>query len=811
MHALALLVGLALGAAGAASPDDSETLVLLPPLATLVSPAARQSLVLEVRRGGDFSGQIVEAVTYTSSDPQVATVEGGQIVPRGNGAATLTATCPRGSATATVRVERFEQPPEWSFRRHVLPVLAKSGCNSGACHGAAAGKNGFRLSLRGYDPGADWLALTRQAHARRVRPSDPARSLMLLKPTGAVPHRGGVRIDVGSPDYQVLSEWIAQGAPPPGADEPELVRLEVMPPSALLAPGQTQSLIVLAHYADGSADDVTRWVKFTTTDEAVCQVNDAGQVRVQGAGEAAVTAWFDSRIVVATITSPQPVLVAEDAFDGAPSRNFIDELVLVKLRRLRVPPSPPSDDATFLRRAFLDTIGLLPTPDEALEFLDDPGPEKRERLVESLLARPEFVDYWTYKWCDLLLVNSERLPAEALWAYQRWIRDRVAADAPWDAMARELLTASGSTLHNGAANFFVLHGDPQTLAETTTQAFLGTSINCARCHNHPLEKWTNAQYYAMANLFARVRIKSGTGSERIVYAATEGELVHPLVGRPQPPQPLDGEPLPPDATSDRREHLAAWLTAPENPFFARAIANRVWANFLGVGLVEAVDDLRVSNPASNEQLLSALADHLRHHRYDLKALMRAILNSATYQRSSRTLPENAGDQRHYARFYPRRLMSETLLDALSQVTEAPSTFEGYPAGYRALQLPDASVPSYFLKTFGRPDRVITCQCERNAEPNMVQALHLANGDTVNQKLAAPHNRISRLLEAGAADPAILEELYLSALTRKPTSAEREQFLAELAALPAGDAAARRQAWEDLFWSVLGSKEFLFND
>lgn len=805
----------ALAAEGAAPAPSSAAsagaLTLLPPATVLTSPAARQTLVLERRSGDDFAGQVVEGVTYTSSDPSVAIVEQGQIIPQGNGTATLTATSPEGTATANVTVERFEEPMAWSFRQHVLPVLAKSGCNSGACHGAAAGKNGFRLSLRGFDPMTDWLTLTRQARARRVLPSDPGRSLLLLKPTGAVPHRGGVRFDVGSPDYQVLAEWIAQGAAAPSAGDPQLDRLELLPASALLAPGAKQALIVRAHYTDGRAEDVTRWVKFTSTDAAVCQVDDGGQVTVVGSGEAAVTAWFASRIVVASITAPQQIELPAEAFAGAARRNFIDELVLAKLERLRVPPSTSCDDATFLRRAYLDTIGRLPEPEEARAFLADASPDKRERVVDALLERPEFVDYWTYKWCDLLLVNSEKLPGPALWAYQRWIRDRVAANTPWDALARDLLTASGSTLENGAANFFVLHGDPQALAENTTQAFLGTSINCARCHNHPLEKWTNAQYYAMANLFARVRVKSGADGERIVYAATEGDLVHPLVGRPQPPQPLDGLVVPADSTRDRRAFLADWLTAPENPYFARAIANRVWANFLGVGLVEAVDDLRVSNPASNERLLSALADHLRQHNYDLKSLMRVILSSSTYQRSSQALPANSADERAYARFYPRRLMSETLLDAVSQATDVPTEFSGYPAGYRALQLPDAAVPSYFLKTFGRPDRVITCECERNAEPNMVQALHLANGDTVNQKLAAPHNRLARLLESGAADAAILEELYLAALTRYPTDAERSAFMAELASAPTGDAAARRQTWEDLFWSVLGSKEFLFND
>jgi hypothetical protein len=512
-------------------------------------------------------------------------------------------------------------------------------------------------------------------------------------------------------------------------------------------------------------------------------------------------------VVIATVSSPYPKPVPPEVFANAERRNFIDELALAKLASLNIPPSPPSSDAEFLRRAFLDTIGTLPSVEETRTFLADASTDKRDRLIESLLNRPEFVDYWAYRWSDLLLVNSEKLRPPAMWAYYSWIRNQVEANTPWDEFARQVVTAQGSTLENAAANYFVLHPDPLEMSETATLAFLGMSINCARCHNHPLEKWTNNQYYAMANLFARVRLKSAPGDgNTIVFAASDGDLVQPLTGKPQPPTPLDGEALPLAATADRRIHLAKWLTSPDNPYFARSIANRVWANFMSAGLVEMVDDMRLTNPASNEELLAAAAKYLTDNQFDLKALMRAILQSKTYQRSSQPLPENQADTRFYSRYYPRRMMAEVLLDALSQVSGSPTQFADYPAGWRAMQLPDANVNSYFLKTFGRPERVVTCECERTAEPTMVQVLHLSNGDSLNDKLQAKGNWIEKLLAANTPDDKLIENVYLAALSRFPTDEEKQKLSAALA--EAGQ--DKRQLVEDLFWSVLSSREFLFN-
>jgi hypothetical protein len=802
------------------SAEAATDVVLVPDKFPLTGPAARQTLVLEWVEGKKLTGQITNEVSFISSDAAVVKIENGVAAPVANGSATITAKSGNRSAKAQVMVAGMDREFEWSFRNHVQPVLAKAGCSSGACHGAAAGQNGFKLSLRGYDDESDFRAITRQALGRRIVPADPARSLLLLKPTAAVPHKGGQRFDTESLEYRVLAEWIAAGTPGPNAGDPRIRRIEILPENVVLKPGAAQQFIVLAHFSDGQVRDVTRWAKYTDANASVTSVGDTGGVKVMGFGEGAVTAWFLSRIAIATVTVPYENKVPPSIFAKARRRNFIDELVLEKLQSLNLPPSPRCSDEEFIRRAFLDTIGTLPTAQETRAFLADKTKNKRDALIEALLRRPEFVDYWSYKWSDLLLVSSQQLAPPAMWSYFQWVRDNVAANAPWDQFVRQIVTAKGSTLENGAANFFVLHEDPPNLAETTSVAFLGMSINCAKCHNHPMEKWTNDEYFGFANLFARVRMKSGAGEgDRIVFVANEGDLPQPRTGKPQPPRPLDGKVYPIESPADRREWLADWLTSRENPYFSRAIANRVWANFFGVGLVEAVDDLRMTNPASNEKLLSAAGKHLADQKFDLKTLMRTILQSETYQRSSRALPENAADTRFYSRYYPRRLMAEVLLDALSQVTDAPSEFvtdlrnanrglgSKYPAGLRALQLPDSKIDSYFLHAFGRADRVKTCECERTSEPSVTQVLHLANGDTFNQKLGAKTNRIEKLLTQKLPAEKLVEEAYLTALSRHPSEAEKGKMLEALGGAKEGEL---RPLVEDLFWALCSSKEFLFN-
>jgi hypothetical protein len=821
------------------SAAESTTFVILPGDFTLHGPACRQRLVVESKIGDRFIGLAaqsyaaadvakgagVEIVKLASSDDKIVRIEGDTAIPVADGTATISATVlvggpgkalPYEAQPITVRVVDMQKPFQWSFRNHVESVMLKTGCTTGPCHGAQAGKGGFKLSLRGYDPEGDYTTLTRQARGRRITPTDPGRSLILTKPTGAVPHKGGLRFRVDSLEYKVISEWIAAGTPAPKPDDARIERIEILPQNVTLKKAAEQQLIVLAHFTDGRTEDVTRWTLFTSANESAVQIDQAGLAKTVGYGEGAVTAWYLSKVATASISVPLETPVPSEVFAKSPRRNFIDELVIGKLQSLGIMPSPQCSDGEFIRRVYLDTLGILPTRAETEAFLADKSADKRSKLIDAVLERPEFVDYWAYKWSDLLLVNGEKLgfgnrdnaDQSLLWSYYSWVRNHVEADTPWDQMVRELITATGSNLENGASNYFLLHQDPLDLAETTTVAFLGLNINCARCHNHPLEKWSNDQYYAMANLFARVRVKQEPKTKSsVVYADASGDLIQPLTGKPREPTPLDGTPLALDDPRDRRVHLAKWLTAPENPYFARSITNRVWQNFFGRGLVEPVDDLRLTNPASNPELLDAAAKHLVANNFQLRSLMRVILQSAAYQRSSLPLPENEVDDRFYSRYYPKRLMAEALLDAVSNVTEQPTKFPGFPEGYRALQLPSSSAASYFLSTFGRPDRLVTCACERNDQPTMVQVLHIANGDTVNMKLAAKENVLGKALAANRPDAEILDDVFLRALSRKPTHAEAERILKELAATKPEE---KRQAWEDVSWGVLSSKEFLFN-
>lgn len=785
---------------------SKESLAIFPSSIELQHPGARQRIVVERMIDGLPAGELTNTVLVVEGTN--AKLEGTFLEPLADGKGVLRATHGKLSASAEVRVSGMRSAFEWSFRNHVQPVLARAGCSSGACHGAAAGQNGLKLSLRGYDDEGDYRAITRHANGRRVVPADPGRSLLLLKATGTVPHKGGVRFEVDSAEYRVLAGWIAGGLRGPSAGDSRIQRIELTPPRVRLKPGETQQFLVTAHFRDGRSEDVTRWAKFTAANGTVAQVDDHGKATVIGSGESAISAWYLSQIALATVTAPFTNAVPRPIFAKAPRRNFIDDKVLVQLESLNLPPSGRCDDSEFLRRASLDTIGVLPTAAEARAFLAESSSNKRDRLIERLFARPEFVDYWTYRWSDLLLVQSRKLKGPAMWSFNAWLRQKVSENTPWDALVRQVVTAKGGTLDNGAAGFFVLHEEPRLMAENASLAFLGMSINCARCHNHPMEKWTNDQYFQFANLFARVRTKTGSAEgETIVFDASEGEVIQPLTGKARTPTPLDGRPLADGPDQDRRAHLADWLVSRDNPYFSRSIANRVWANFFGMGLVMNVDDLRATNPASNPELMDALAGFLADSRFDLRALMRAILQSETYQRSSEALPANAGDSKYYSRYFPKRLMAEVMLDAVSQVTGEATEFAGFPKGWRAMQLPDANVDSYFLKTFGRPDRDRTCECERASESSVSQVLHLSNGPTLNKKLASDQSMVSRCLAENKPVATVIEEAFFSALSRPPSASERERLVKMIEEAGPG---GRRAAIEDLYWAILNSKEFLFN-
>jgi hypothetical protein len=791
---------------------------------TLTGPKATQRLLVLQAAASAVSGDLTRQAKFASSNPTVATVDdAGRVHPVGDGEATITATVGDAKATAKVKVEKTGEPFDWSFANHVVPVLTRLGCNSGACHGALAGKGGAKLSLRGYDPATDHFVLTRQVLARRVNTQQPNRSLMLLKPTLAVPHGGGLKLEIGSPEFNLLADWIASGAPGVSPKDSHISRLEVFPGRAMLRSKDRLQVLVRAWYSDGHSEDVTRWTRFGSTEDLVASVDDAGVVTVNGNGEATITAIFSNLVASARIAAPFTAPIDDKVFVNSPRHNFVDEHVIAKLQSLRIPPSEQCTDREFIRRAYLDCIGVLPSPKEVQKFVADNRPDRRAKLIDALVQRPEYVDYWAYKWSDLLLISSRRLSQPAMRAFYQYVRQSVADNKPWHDFARDILTARGSNLQNGQANYFALHKDISDLTESTAVTFLGMSITCCRCHNHPLEKWTQDQYWGLANLFAQVQIKNGErGGELTVQSAPDGDVLHPRRGVPMPPTPLDSKPLP--GGKDRRAYFADWLTAPDNPYFAKALVNRVWRNFLGRGLVEAEDDLRQTNPPSNPELLDALAKDFIAHRYDVKQLIRTIMNSAAYQRSSAPVPANKVDDRYYSHYLIRRLPAEVVLDAYSAVTKVPTAFTklslgptggdtatgDYPLGTRALQLPDTQLISLFLDAFGRPERGQTCSCERQQEASVTQALHLNNGQTLNDKLRDPKSRVAEWATEKIGDGEVIRRIFQLALCRPPTPEEEARLAKLMADATREPQTTRREAIEDLFWSVLTGREFLFN-
>jgi len=780
-------------------------------------------------------------LTIAVEDPQIAELiaqnEGAWMLrAKASGSTRLLATwkTPQGELVkthATVVVSLSTQTTDWEFENHIQPILSRNGCNMGACHGALAGKGGFRLSLRGYDPQSDHFNIVKQDNARRVELGQPESSLILLKPTGLVDHKGGVRLKNDSVDYRILHDWISSGAKAIRPSDPKLVSIQILPETVGLKPADRDQLTVIAHYSNNRSEDVTRWAKFSSSDESVALVDTQGGVQIIGPGEGTIVAWFSSRIASSRIRVPfenkdnQPLSLAA-AQEKLGQANPIDLHVAAKLASLNIVPSQRCSDEEFLRRSSLDATGTLPTVDQIQQFLADSSPDKRSRWIESLLNSPQFVDYWAYRWSDMLMLNSNLLRTDGVKAYYQWIRQSVEQNKAWDVMTREILTATGNSLENGATNFYGINQDPETMTENACQAFLGLSIGCAKCHNHPLEKWTNDQYYAMANLFARVRAKGWGGevrngdSSRTVFVVDRGELIQPLRGKPQPPAPLDAPAIDPESTQDRRTVLAQWMTSPENPYFTRSIANRIWAAYFGIGIVNAVDDLRASNPESNPALMNYLCQYLVEQHYDLRALMRQIMNSETYQRSSIPSDGNQADRKFFSHYYPKRLMAEVIHDAISSVTAVPSEFNKivflggdkndtkfYPKGTKAIQLFDSSVESNFLKTFGRNQRRITCECERSDEPSIIQALHLSNGETLNNKLSEKGGIVDQLIEQFPQDNrALVQAAYLRTLCRAPTANEAQAISAELDQSPE----QRHVAIEDLLWSLMTSREFLFN-
>lgn len=696
-----------------------------------------------------------------------------------------------------------------SFVKDVMPILNRVGCTQGTCHGAAKGKGGFKLSLRGYDPEYDYRALIQDLSGRRFNRTDPARSLMLLKPTQQIPHGGGQRFEVDSAYYKIIKQWIEEGTDFGDPVAAQISKLEVTPPEVLMnKPGGEQQFKVVAHYADNSTRDVSKETVFSSNTPTIAEISDSGNLKAVRKGEAAMLIRYEGKLAVVNVTilNDKPGF----KFPAVAENNYIDKFINAKLERVKVTPSELTTDAEFLRRVSYDLIGLPPTVEETQAFLADKTDNrvKRAKMIDKLMARPEFIDHWAVKWSDLLQVNRNRLGDKGMWAFREWIRESLANNKPWDKMTRELITARGSTFQNPPANYFRFTRDPKLAMETTTQLFLGVRMVCAQCHDHPFEKWTQNQYFQLTAFFGGVGIKDGTDSaEEIIYdKRDDNEIKHPKDGRIMHAKFLfGGEKLAPRET-DLRDSLADWLTSPQNELFAKSMANRMWSYFFGRGIIDPVDDIRASNPPSNPQLLDALTKDFLDHNFDLRYLMRTIVNSRTYQLSFRTNEWNADDEINFSHASPRRLGAEELFDGIYLATGSKPFFKEVPRDFSADQLPDPNVGlGGFLDLFGRPERQTSCECERRTDVSLVQALSLVNGGTIADAVADEKGRIAQLVLQGASDRKIVEALYLAALNRPPEPRE-----IDLAQTYLARGMNRTERAQDLLWALLNSNAFLFN-
>ncbi|WP_442482827.1 DUF1549 and DUF1553 domain-containing protein [Aeoliella sp. SH292] len=781
-------------------------LSVYPSTATLEHAHDYQSVVAVAKRDDGVSVDVTDKVEWqVESATGSATLDGFVLRPAANGQGVLKAKLGDLAAQCDVTVATIESVKPISYRHDVIPVLVRAGCNSGACHGSSRGKDGFRLSLFGFDPAGDYERLTREMSTRRINRALPDDSLLLVKAVGSVPHTGGKLFEHDTVYYDKLRDWIEAGVPNDLSGAPTVDRVEFFPPRVVLeGTGTQQRFVAIAHYSDGSTRDVTNLAVFSSNNDSVAKLDPSAVATTGMRGEAFVMARFD------THTVGSQVIVLPEGLEYEPSdtppANYIDEMVNAKLGDLRIEPSERSTDAEFLRRVTIDTIGMLPTPSEVEQFAADTSPDKRAKKIDELLEREEFSQIWGMKWAELVLVRTDGnlVDYKAMFLYSEWLKEQMEAGVPLDQMFRELIGANGSAFEQPAVNFYLVEQDPNKLSENVAQSFLGIRMQCTQCHNHPFDRWTMNDYYGFSAFFSQIARKRGSDErEWFVFNRGSGESTHPVTGQAMPPKFLGGE-LPDTKKKDRREVVAEWVTSEENPWFAPSIANRVWAHYMGRGIVEPVDDFRVSNPASNPELLAAIGDHLIEYKYDLRQLVRDICNSNAYQRSTVANPSNETDTANFARAATRRMPAETLLDCVCQVTQSPEKLPGLPLGSRAVEIADGRASNYFLSTFGRAQRDSVCACEVHSEPTLSQALHLLNGGTVHDKIRNG-KLVEQLLEAGNTPQQVVDEIYQRCLARKPTDEEREQLAAVLGENPKPVAEL-----EDVFWAVLNSREFLFN-
>lgn len=782
----------------------SRKLAIYPTEISLTSMRDSQAIIAVVVNPDGSTQDVSATATFTPDRDGLINLHEGIVEPVADGELELAVTAENLTERIKVKVSNATHSPALTFRNDVLAVLTRTGCNTGRCHGQAAGKDGFRLSLFGYDPAGDYHRITREFTGRRINLATPEDCLLVNKALGKVPHSGGQRIEEGSREYRIVMDWLSAGARPDPMDMPQPVGIEVFPKQAIFnGTGADQFLMVLAHYSDGRDRDVTDDAVFLSNNEGAAVVTNQGLVTSAGPGTAFILARFDQ------FTAGSSIVVRPSkpfTFPAVPANNYIDELVYTHWKNLHLTPSGLSTDEEFLRRLFIDLVGLLPTTEELHRFRADKRVDKRDRLIDELLERPEFLDIWVMKWAETLQIRTVNgISPKGLELYDKWLRTRIRSGATVADILHEVIPASGGTFENPASNYYQTETTPQLLAESVAQSFLGTRIQCAQCHNHPFDRWTMDDYYGFAAFFSQVGYKHAADPRELtVFNAGEGEMRHPVGDRPVLPKFLGGDVPEFDREQDYRKSLSTWLASRENKAFSRNIGNLVWAHHFGIGIVEPFDDVRVSNPPSNPKLLEALGERVAESNFDIKALVRDICRSRVYQLSSDRTPDNQWDERHFSHSKVRRLRAEVLLDCISQVTGAKDNWPGLPAGSRAVHLADGRTRNFFLTTFGRSTRDTPCSCEVSTAPTLSQALHLLNGEVTSGKIDEGAV-VDALLEKHKDAMAVADNLYERCLTRKPTSKERASLATKLST-----SKDVKRTLTDLFWALLNSNEFIFN-
>lgn len=787
-----------------------KQLIVYPASVKLIGAGDEQRLIVLGVWTDGRTWDLSSIARYTTDKAKGVTAEKGIVRASSDGSTFITVEAAGAKTAVPVVAETITADVPVSFTREVEPVLTKAGCNSGACHGASLGRGGFRLSLFAFDPAFDYSQIVQSNKGRRIVPNDPDRSIFLAKPALVMEHGGGERLKLHGRHYARLLRWLEDGAPAPDAKDPTVTKLEIFPAARIMQPGERQQLAITAVWSDGRREDVTTTSQFDALNDSIAAIDTTGLIAAKTAGETHIMVRFGGKAGIAQVTLPYARL---DKYPDLPTNNFIDAKLIARWKDLGLTPSPLCTDEEFLRRLHLDAIGTLPTVEEVRSFLADTDPNKRTKAIDKVLERPEFIDWWALKWGDLLRINRTALQDKGMWSFHNWVRAQVRDNVPVDAFVRDIVTAEGSTFIDGPANFFQIGRNAEDWAETTAQLFLGIRVGCAKCHHHPFEKWSQDDYYGLTAFFSRMGTKNSQefgifGAEKVIYIRPTGEATHPRKRTVVKPLPLDGDPQQSwDDEFDRRKRLADWLTSPDNKMFARNMANRFWGYTMGRGLVEPLDDMRATNPASNPELLDALADDLVKAKFDMKHLLRTIFQSRAYQLSSATIDGNTADatNTHFTRRTIRRLTAEQLADAVDFATGTREKYNGLPLGTRAIQLPDSEVKSYLMDTFGRPARQVLCECERTTTPNIAQALHLLNGDTLNKKILDKTGRVEKLIANKVSLSQAIEELYLVTWSRLPSVDEKQKAEGWVKSAP-----TVKEGLQDLLWVLTNSREFQFN-